>query len=146
MIRLDAERRRPNPDALGRAEYRREREAERVVAEQPDLFGGEPVRLFRPNAKPRPIVDHKRYKPRPLLTPAEQASMLATAANWLRVRQRVRIGADSPHQFAAREGVVWRLCSPVFADRVYVHLDPVGNERTEKIAFVEVRDVEPIGE
>jgi hypothetical protein len=34
----------------------------------------------------------------------------------------------------------------VFADRVYVYLDLVGSERSEKIAFVEVRDVEPIGE
>ena len=134
------------PDALWREQYRREREAERVAIEQPDLFGGEPVRVFRPNAKPRPIVDRKRYKRRDYLTPAEQTAMLATAANWLRVRQRVRINDDSPHQFAAREGVVWRLCSPVFADRVYVYLDLVGTERTEKIAFVEVRDVEPIGE
>lgn len=134
------------PDAVWREQYRREREAERVAIEQPDLFGGEPVRVFRPNAKPRPIVDQKRYKHRDYLTAAEQAAMLATAANWLRVRQRVRISSDSPHQFAAREGVVWRLCSPVFADRVYVYLDLVGTERTEKIAFVEVRDVEPIGE
>ena len=71
-------------------------------------------------------------------------AMLATAANWLHVRQRVRISADSPCEFAGREGVVWRLCSPVFADRVYVYLDSVGNERSEKIAFAEVRDVEPI--
>lgn len=72
--------------------------------------------------------------------------MIASAANWLRTRQRVQISADSPQRYAGREGVVWRLCSPVFADMVYVNLDLVGNERTEKLAFVEVRDVEPIAE
>lgn len=136
-----------SPDALWRDEYRRQRAAEWIAAEQPDLFGAEPVRSFRRNAKPKPIVDRKRYnRRRDFLTPAEQAAMLATAANWLRVRQRVRIDAEAPHEFAGREGVVWRLCSPVFADRVYVYLDPVGNEHSEKIAFAEVRDVEPIGE
>ncbi|MFN7104602.1 MAG: hypothetical protein ACK4N1_18445, partial [Pseudorhizobium sp.] len=43
-----------------------------------------------------------------------------------------------------RKGVIWRLCSPVFADHTYVYLDPIGAERAEKIAMVELRDVEPI--
>ena len=43
-----------------------------------------------------------------------------------------------------RKGLVWRLCSPVFADHVYVNLDLVGAERSEKIAFLELRDIEPI--
>lgn len=133
-------------DAIWRAEYRAQRRAERVASVQHDLFGGEPIELFHPTGKAKPRPDPKRYKRRAYLTPAEQTDLLASAANWLRIRQRVRIDADSPHQFAAREGVVWRLCSPVFADRVYVYLDAVGNERTEKIAFVEVRDVEPIGQ
>lgn len=136
----------PGTDAHWRAEYRAQRRAERVASVQHDLFGGEPIELFHPTGKAKPTPDPKRYKRRAYLTPAEQADLLASAANWLRIRQRVRIDADSPHQFAAREGVVWRLCSPVFADRVYVYLDAVGNERTEKIAFVEVRDVEPIGQ
>ena len=50
------------------------------------------------------------------------------------------------YRFIGREGVVYRLCSPVFAERVYIFLDPVGAERAEKIAFVELRDVEPIAE
>lgn len=145
MNPASAQKRTPTPDARWRAEYREQRYAERVASVQHDLFGGDPIELFRPNAKPKPIVDPKRYKPRPDLTAAELATTLASAANWLRTRQRVRIDPSSPHQFAAREGVVWRLCSPVFADRVYVYLDAVGQERSEKIAFVEVRDVEPIG-
>lgn len=36
------------------------------------------------------------------------------------------------------------LCSPVFADRTYVYLDPVGAERAEKIAQVELRNIAPI--
>jgi hypothetical protein len=32
----------------------------------------------------------------------------------------------------------------VFQDRVYVHLDPVGSERTEKIEFMEIHDLEPV--
>jgi hypothetical protein len=43
-----------------------------------------------------------------------------------------------------RRGVVWRLCSPVFADHLYVYLDPIGAERVEKTPMVELRDVEPI--
>lgn len=43
-----------------------------------------------------------------------------------------------------RKGVVWRLCSPVFADHLYVYLDPIGAERVEKTPMVELRDVEPI--
>ena len=43
-----------------------------------------------------------------------------------------------------RTGVIWRLCGAVFADHVYVNLDLVGAERSEKVAFVELRDVAPI--
>lgn len=50
----------------------------------------------------------------------------------------------SSERRAGREGVVWRLCSSVFADYVYVNLDLVGNERSEKVVFLELRDVEPI--
>lgn len=145
MTPQSGEKRVPSPDARWRAEYREQRYAERVATVQPDLFGGAPIEQFRRSSIAKPKPDPKRYKARPFLTPAELAALLASAANWLRVRQRVRIAADSPHQFAAREGVVWRLCSPVFADHVYVYLDTVGNERSEKVAFVEVRDVEPIG-
>ncbi|KTE04920.1 MULTISPECIES: hypothetical protein [unclassified Sphingopyxis] len=71
------------------------------------------------------------------------------AANWLYVSQRVRIidGPDSvdpqygTYRLIGREGVVWRLCSSVFADHCRVFLDPVGTERAEKIVFIEVRDI-----
>lgn len=136
----------PSPDAKWRNEYRKARYAERVASVQLDLFGAVAIEQFHRNdaAKLRP--DPKRYKVRRgFLTKDEERALLASAANWLRVRQRVRIAIDAPHEFAGRAGVVWRLCGPVFADRVYVYLDLVGSERSEKIAFVEVRDVEPIG-
>lgn len=69
--------------------------------------------------------------------------------NWLRLGQRVRIvGSFASYDGRAdrrvgRKGVIWRLCSPVFADHTYVYLDPVGAERAEKIAQVELRDVSP---
>lgn len=85
-------------------------------------------------------------------TDAEKARTIAAAANWLRVGQRVMIvdgpGSVDPHfgigKHIGRKGVVWRLCSAVFADRCYVFLDPLGQERVEKIEFVELRDLEPI--
>ena len=145
MTRRDAERFPEGSDARWRAEYRQSRHEARVAAVQPDLFGAPAIELHRRHPAPPPAAPKSvRFKPRPCLTAAEKAATIASAANWLRTRQRVRIAADSPHQYAGRAGVVWRLCSPVFADHVYVFLDPVGGERTEKRAFVEVRDVEPI--
>src|SRR3546814_9450098 len=49
-----------------------------------------------------------------------------------------------PYRSIGREGVVWRLCSSVFADHCRVFLDPVGAERAEKIVFIEIRDIEPL--
>src|SRR3546814_13784227 len=77
------------------------------------------------------------------LTDEEKAVIINGAANWLHIRQRVRIVDGpgpvdpqyGPYRFIGREGVVWRLCSSVFADRCYVFLDPVGAERAEKLVF-----------
>ena len=85
-------------------------------------------------------------------TEEQKARTIAAAANWLRIGQRVMIidapGSVDPHfglgKHIGRKGVVWRLCSSVFADQCYVFLDPVGAERTEKIEFVDLRDLEPI--
>jgi hypothetical protein len=66
------------------------------------------------------------------------------------VGQAVRItGAPltfdgSDERRVGRTGVIWRLCSTVFADHVYVNLDLIGAERSEKVVFVELRDVAPI--
>lgn len=84
------------------------------------------------------------------LTPEEKAAVTAGAANWLRLGQRIRIVSATAsldggnERRIGRVGVIWRLCSPVFADHVYVNLDLVGQERSEKIVFVELRDVTPI--
>ncbi|MEN3238731.1 hypothetical protein PUR29_35425 [Methylobacterium ajmalii] len=89
---------------------------------------------------------------RPSLTADEIVALVAGAANWLRVGQAVRIiGAPltfdgSAERRVGRTGVIWRLCSSVFADHVYVNLDLIGAERSEKVAFVELRDVTPVTE
>ena len=36
------------------------------------------------------------------------------------------------------------MCSPTFADYVYINLDLVGQERSEKVIFIELRNVTPI--
>lgn len=137
----------PSPDAQWRADYRARQNAQRLAHVQPDLFGGPTIEVFRANkAPPPPKRTVRDFKPRPFLTKAEIAVMLDRAANWLRVSQRVKIKDDSPCQYAGRTGVIWRKASPVFADRGYVYLDLVGKERSEKIAYVEIRDVEPIYE
>lgn len=146
MIRLATREPAPGSDAAWRAEYRRQQDAQRIGTVQPDLFGAPAIETYRRDAPPKPILSKDRYRSRPSLADEEMAALLAFAANWLRVKQRVRISSDSPEKHAGRVGVVWRLESAVNLDRVYVFLDPAGNERTEKIAFVEVRDVEPAGE
>jgi hypothetical protein len=154
-------------EAQWRRDYHKAMFHRRLVGVQPDLFGGKPVTHMH-KAAPRPVSD---WKPepveenlsrivrdsqamfgigRPALSPEELAAVIDGAANWLRIAQRVRIaGAFASYDGRAerrigRKGVIWRLCSPVFADHTYVYLDPVGAERAEKIAMVELRDVEPI--
>ncbi|MBO9101878.1 MULTISPECIES: hypothetical protein [unclassified Rhizobium] len=84
------------------------------------------------------------------LADTEKAGVIANAANWLRIGQRIRIVSalvsidGSTERRAGRQGVVWRLRSPVFADHIYINLDLVGQERSEKILLVELRDVEPV--
>ena len=84
------------------------------------------------------------------LTAEEIAALVTSAANWLRVGQPVRI-TGAPLTFdgtaerrVGRTGVIWRLCSDTFADHVYVNLDLIGAERSEKVEFLELRDLAPI--
>nr|WP_245201743.1 hypothetical protein [Sphingomonas trueperi] len=155
------------PEAQWRRDYHKAMFHRRLVGVQPDLFGGKPVtHMYK--AAPGPVSD---WKPepveeklsriardpqatfgigRPALSPEELAVVIDGAANWLRIAQRVRIaGAFASYDGRAerrigRKGVIWRLCSPVFAGHTYVYLDPAGAERVEKIVMVELRDVEPI--
>ncbi|WP_320188742.1 hypothetical protein RMS29_027880 (plasmid) [Agrobacterium rosae] len=86
------------------------------------------------------------------LSKEESAAVISAAQNWLRLGQRVRVidapvSLDGePEKRVGREGVIWRLCSTAFADRVYVNFDPLMRERSEKIAFLELRDIIPIGD
>lgn len=117
-----------------RKEYREAQARKRIAGNTAATFGP-------------PRADRPAY-----LSPEEREEIIRGAANWLRLGQRVRI-VDGPapvdpayggYRWIGREGVVYGLCSPVFAERVYVFLDPVGSERAEKVAFVEIRDLEPI--
>ncbi len=155
------------PEAQWRRDYHKAMFNRRLVGVQPDLFGGKPVTHMH-KAKPGPVSD---WKPEPVeeklarlardpnatfgigrpgLSDEEKAALIRSAENWLRIGQRVRITGSSVsydgsfERRKGRIGVVWRLCSPVFADHLYVYLDPIGSERVEKIAMVELRDVEPI--
>lgn len=167
LMRDGAPRKPPTPEALWRRAYHEAMFNRRLVGVQPDLFGGKPVTHMH-KAKPGPAskwtpepVEEKLARfardrnatfgvGRPALTAEEKATLIGAAANWLRVGQRIRvIGSFASYDGRAerrigRKGVIWRLCSPVFADHTYVYLDAVGAERVEKIAMVELRDVEPI--
>jgi hypothetical protein len=167
LMRDGAPRKSPTPEALWRRAYHEAMFNRRLVGVQHDLFGGKPTTHMH-KSKPGPVSD---WKPepveeklariardrnatfgigRPPLSEDEKAAVIRGAANWLRIGQRVRlVGSFASYDGRAerrvgRKGVIWRLCSPVFADHTYVYLDPVGAERAEKIAQVELRDVEPI--
>jgi hypothetical protein len=166
------------PAGRWRAEYRKAQQQLRLAGVQPDLFGAPDIVHFHRNAKPPaagdwpldddatrfqdlsvqeqgrqlaadPQTPWARSTRRPL-TPEEKIMLIAGAANWLRLGQRVRIisaarSIDGGNERRmGRVGVIWRLCSPVFADHVHVNLDLIGQERSEKIVFVELRDVVPI--
>lgn len=161
-------------DGRWRKEYREAQARTRIAGVQHDLFGGpakihyhrhhQQAEFQRPAiekiyAKMKRIAGNatatfgpERADRPTYLFPEEREAVIRGAANWLRLGQRVQIddgpGAVDPayggYRWIGREGVVYRLCSPVFAERVYVFLDPVGGERAEKVAFVELRDLEPI--
>lgn len=174
LAALDEAQRPTTPEQLWRAAYREEMRQRRIVGYQPDLFVRDPVTHYRGHrpaaAFPRPPVEPiadklARIEGDPLatfgppradrpayLSPDENTAIVNGAANWLHVSQRVKIVDGpgpvdpeyGPYRFIGREGVVWRLCSTVFADHCRVFLDPVGAERTEKIVFVELRDLQPL--
>lgn len=168
----------PAPAALSdedrwRRDYQAEQAQRRIAGHQPDLFAAKPVTHYHRH-RPAPAWDrppeetiaaklariagdpNATFGPlrpdRPaILTVDEKAAIVARAANWLRVGQRVRLvdapGAVDPafgiQRYLGRYGVVWRLCRG-FADHCYVFFDPVGGERTAKIDFTELRDLEPV--
>jgi len=131
------------PEAQWRRDYHKAMFNRRLVGAQPDLFGGKPVTHMH-KAAPGPVID---WKPEPVedklariarnpnatfgigrpgLNDEEKAVLIGSAANWLRVGQRIRIAGSSVssdgrfERRVGRKGVVWRLCSPVFADHLYV--------------------------
>ncbi len=153
-------------DGQWRHDYHAAMVAKRTIGVQRDLFGAKPVTHMH-RTRPGPVID---WKPEPVdeklariaadphaafgigrlaLSDEENAAMLRSAANWLRLGQRVRLTGSSDsidgqsERRVGRLGVVWRI-SRTFTDYVHVYLDPVGAERSEKIVFIELRDVEPI--
>ncbi|MGQ3212343.1 MAG: hypothetical protein ACT6U0_28850 [Shinella sp.] len=165
------------PDGQWRADYRKAQRQRRIASVQPDMFGAPATEHFHRNPKPPKAEDwpldykitrfHDLSPEEPAqqlaadphtpsartthkaLTPEEEAAMIASAANWLRLGQRVRITGTSPsidgtnERRVGRVGVVWRLCGEPFADYVHINLDLIGQKRTEKVVLVELRDVEP---
>lgn len=167
LMRDGAPRKPPTPAALWRRAYHEAMFNRRLVGVQHDLFGAKSTTHMH-KAKPGPVCD---WQPEPVedklariardrnatfgigrpdLSEDEKTDVIRGAANWLRIGQRVRIVSSfasydgRADRRVGRRGVIWRLCSPVFADHTYVYLDPVGAERAEKIAMVKLRDVEPI--
>jgi hypothetical protein len=156
-----------------RRDYQRDQERRRIVGLQGDLFAAKPITYYHRH-HPAPSWDHtppetieaklERITGDPLatfgparadrpasLTTDEKAAIIAAAANWLHVGQRVRL-TDAPgtvdpafgiQRFLGRYGVIWRLCR-TFTDHCYVFFDPVGGERTAKIEFAELRDLTPV--
>lgn len=103
---------------------------------------GDPFATFGPPRSDRPSI----------LTRAERDAIVRKTSNWLGVRRRVRL-VDAPgsvdpafgiQRYLGREDVVWRLCGAPFVDHCYVFFDAVGGERTAKIEFAELRDLEPV--
>ncbi len=164
------------PEQQWRHDYRLEMRRRREIGTHLDLFGQHVTHYRRHPKKPSGIGVHPPGEPfggklariaahrnatygperpeRPTYpTDTERRLYALTAANWLRLGQRVRIvdapGAIDPRYRGGRigrEGVIWRLCSAVFYDHVYVFLDPLGAERTDKIEMVELRDIEPLAD
>ena len=174
IVEIEREAVAPAPatkDDIWRRQYREDMARKRTMGVQPDLFDGPSIthyhRLPRPPAftmPPRETLAAKleRIKGNPLatfgppgdrqpLSPMEKEKLLRSAANWLRVGQRVRVkdsmrsvDGSIERRVLGREGVIWRLCSVIFDDHTYVFLDPVRGERSEKVVFIEIRDLEPI--
>ena len=166
LMALAREQPRLTPDGQWRHDYHAAMIAKRTIGVQPDLFGAKPI-IHMHRTRPGPVID---WQPepvdeklariardpnaafgigRPALSDEEKAAMIRSAANWLRLGQRVRLTGSTGSidgQFErriGRVGVVWRI-SRVLTDHVHIYLDPVGAERSEKIIFVELRDVEPV--
>ncbi|MHA0337476.1 hypothetical protein [Sphingomonas aquatilis] len=171
----DAPPRPKTEDDRWRADYAEAQRRRRIVGYQQDLFSSTTMTHYRRNAAapewaraPVETVEQKleRIKgdrfatfgpprsDRPsILTAQERAEIVRKAGNWLSVRRRVRL-VDAPgsvdpafgiQRYLGREGVVWRLCGAPFDDHCYVFFDAVGAERTAKIEFAELRDLEPVG-
>lgn len=156
-----------------RREYQAEQERRRVIGYQADLFTAKPVTHYHRHrlapswdCTPDETIEEKleriagdrlatfgplRAERPAFLTAGEKAEIIAKAANWLRVSQRVRLidapGSVDPafgiQRYLGRYGVVWRLCGSPFNEHCYVFFDPVGGERTAKVELAELRDLEP---
>lgn len=51
-----------------------------------------------------------------------------------------RVGGD----VAGRVGTIYRLCSPVFADHVYVHFAVTGRQRNTRVRLLPLEILTPI--
>jgi hypothetical protein len=124
----------PSPTTTGTGRHRRWITPTDTIEAKLERIAGDPSATFGPPRSDRPAI----------LTKAERAAIVARAANWLRVRQRVCLidapGSVDPtygiHRFLGRAGVVWWLCRG-FDNHCYVFFNPVEGERKAKIEFVD---------
>lgn len=77
----------------------------------------------------------------------QREAVIEAAANWLRLGQRVRVHLDprvGGGDVSGCAGTIHRLCSPVFADYVYVHFAPRGREKRPRVRMLPLEILEPV--
>ncbi len=110
----------------------------RASTEPPDFLGSWRWRL------PAPFERTEDWKARV----AQQCEALARhTASWLRPGQPVQINPDpraGGGDVSGRMGTIHRLCSPVFADYVYVTFAPQGREKLSRTRLLTLESLTPI--
>jgi hypothetical protein len=159
-----------------RREYQAEQERRRVIGYQADLFTAKPVTHYHRHRlapswdrTPDETIEEKLERiagdrlatfgplraDRPaFLTAGEKAEIIAKAANWLRVSQRIRLidapGSVDPafgiQRYLGRYGVVWRLCGSPFSEHCYVFFDPVAASEPPRSNSPSCATLNPRGE
>jgi hypothetical protein len=117
------------------------------MIEQLDLFGQSrsyvqraPRHFPEPASGDIPFADRFGWQ----LADDERDAIARWAANWLAVGQPIKLIGGSP-RLIGRKGRIFRLCSSINRDYIYVRLVRCGMEHDAKIVFAELRHIEPLG-
>ena len=79
-------------------------------------------------------------------TARQRAEVVAAVSNWLRAGQAVKVHLDprvGGGSVAGRIGTIYRLCSPVFSDFVYVHFAATGRQKLPRIRLLPLEILTP---